>query len=334
MEAWQNAREKYLSKKFANPLSDVVRALQKLKPRSEADLLTLLRLLGYGLKHQVSARPAQKTTGQPTKKERPVSDRPSTPDSAPERRFRKPFPSEFEILDMAQHAPPDWLRTVPHLEEATPTRINPQIPMEPLFHPNWMRAILSDALSTPGFGDEIDIERIIQKISASRPLTELPRRQVPTMIRGVQLLVDCSEAMEPFARDQAMLKSALYSVVGRDKTQIRSFHGTPLLGSGSGLRDEWKAYDPVPPGTPILVLTDLGIGNPGPFVDRADARDWLEFADLLREYEYPLIAFVPYPEKRWPEALRTAMTILQWDRPTNSSAVRRRIGYALRVQGG
>jgi hypothetical protein len=140
--------------------------------------------------------------------------------------------------------------------------------------------------------------------------------------------------MEPFAGDQMLLKSAIYRVVGRDKTQTLSFNGTPRWGAGSGLRDEWSAYDPAPSGTPVLALTDLGIGNPGSFAERAEIRDWQEFADMLREHGCPLIAFVPYPENRWPQALRTAITILQWDRPTNSSAVRRAIGQTLSIQGG
>jgi hypothetical protein len=294
----------------------------------------MIQLLGYKFKTQAPQPPPIKPRVQPLKKDQAVSEQPSSRQSEPERKIRKPIPSALMDQTVTEHAPPDWLRTVPHLEEATPSKISSRIPLQSLFRPIWTRAILSDALSTAGVGGEIDIDRIIQQISAAQPLTELPRRQVPTLIRGVQLLVDCSEAMEPFAGDQILLKSAVYRVVGRNKTQTMSFHGNPLWGAGSGLRDEWPAYDPAPSGTPVLALTDLGIGNPGYFAERADDRDWLEFTEMLREHGCPLIAFVPYPENRWPEALRTAMTILQWDRPTNSSAVRRIIGQALRIQGG
>lgn len=323
-----------MSRTFANSLTDLVRALQGLQPRTEADFFSLVRLLGYNLKAPEPPQTTSKPGVRPSKKARPLPDEPSPMPPEATGKSRKPVPSELTLLTGDQHAPPDWLRTVPHLAEATSSSIKSQIPLEPLFCPVWTRAILNDALSTPGLSGEIDIERIIHKISSAQPITELPRRQVPTLIRGVQALVDCSEAMEPFAADQASLKSAIYSVVGREKTQILSFHGTPLWGVGSGLQDEWQAYDPAPPGTPVLVLTDLGIGNPGFMAERADAWDWLEFADLLRRHGCPLIAFVPYPENRWPGALRAKMNILQWDRFTNSSMVRRCIGRALRVQGG
>ncbi len=182
-----------MSRTYANPLIDVIQALQRLKPQNDDDLQSLIRLLGYTFKSQEPALPHSMPAGRPQKKERPVSGPPSSTESEPKQRTRKAVSSELTVETEAELAPPDWLRTVPHLEEATPSGIRSRIPLESLFRPNWTRAILSDALSTAGFGGKIDIDRIIQKISVAQPLTELPRQQVPTLIRGVQLLVDCSE---------------------------------------------------------------------------------------------------------------------------------------------
>lgn len=320
-----------MSQTIANPLADVIRAIQSLKPQSKADLLCLIRLLGYNFKSQTRQQADKKQQVRAPQKNRLMSGQPPPTKREPKQKIRKPIPSALSYRTDSEQAPPDWLRTVPHLEEDTPSRIRTQIPLETLFNPIWTRSILNDALSTPGGGGEIDIDRITRKISAAQPLTEIPRRQVPTLARGVQLLVDCSEAMQPFAGDQISLKSSIYRVVGRDKTQTLSFYGNPLWGAGSGLRDELPPYDPAPPGTPVLALTDLGIGNSVSFAERTKARDWLEFSDMLREHGCPLIAFVPYPESRWPDALRMTIKILQWDRPTNASAVRRAIGQALRI---
>ena len=181
-----------MSQNFANPLSDVIKVLKELRPQNETCFLSLIQLLGYNFKSRTPELPPSKPAVGPQRKKPPEPEPPSTPERESKSRPRLPVPSELAVSSAAGNEPPDWLRSVPHLEEATPSKIRYRIPLESLFSPLWTRAILSDALSTPGLGGEIDINRIIQEISTAQPLTELPRRQLKTLIRGVQLLVDCS----------------------------------------------------------------------------------------------------------------------------------------------
>jgi hypothetical protein len=139
--------------------------------------------------------------------------------------------------------------------------------------------------------------------------------------------------MESFASDQVFLRDEILKVVGKDRTEVLAFSGTPLRGAGGDFREDWTEYEPAPSGTPVLVLTDLGIGRPQLSSERAHADEWLEFAALVRRCNCPLIAFVPYPETRWPD-LRQVMTVLHWDRPTNASTVRSLVRSGLRVAGG
>ena len=67
------------------------------------------------------------------------------------------------------------------------------------------------------------------------------------------------ESMQPFALDQQILRDALLRVVGRDRVEVALFDGCPLRSFGLGPRDEWHEYEPPTPGTPVVVVTDLGI---------------------------------------------------------------------------
>jgi len=136
--------------------------------------------------------------------------------------------------------------------------------------------------------------------------------------------------MQPFAADQAMLRTALVRVVGRDRTEVLYFDGSPLWGSGTGPKDEWSEYQAPAAGTPVVVLTDLGIAQPPGVAGLAGASDWRAFADTLARAGCPLLALVPYPKRRWP-ALSKSMTIVQWDRETTAAVVRRTIPTGLRV---
>jgi len=103
-------------------------------------------------------------------------------------------------------------------------------------------------------------------------------------------------------------------------TVVRPFDAR---GVGTGPRDEWVPWRAARPGTPLVVVTDLGISGPAVNADRADVGEWLRFAQLVRESGSELIALVPFEAGRWPPALARAMTMIHWSERTNVGAVRR-----------
>jgi hypothetical protein len=190
---------------------------------------------------------------------------------------------------------------------------------------------VSGALATPALVGETDLIAVLQAICRAEAITEIPLTPVPTLVRGVQVLVDRGEGMQPFAADQSWLASRIVDVVGRDRTSVLYFEDSPSLGAGVGLPEDWPAYKPPPPGTPVLLLTDLGIGRPHGQVAVDNSEEWSSFAATLAHAGCPLVAFVPYPARRWPPIVRHRMTIVQWDRATTASTVRQAVGLGLQV---
>ena len=163
-------------------------------------------------------------------------------------------------------------------------------------------------------------------MARAEPVRQLPRLHRPTLRRGVQVLVDRSQAMIPYARDQAELQEEIRAVVGKENCQVLRFVGCPLRGAGTGPKKSWYStpagtYRVPPPQTVVLLLTDLGIGGPVFEHDSADVPEWLEFAAQLRQAGYRLIAFVPYKASRCPRQLADAITVIQWDRRTTPTVV-------------
>jgi hypothetical protein len=176
----------------------------------------------------------------------------------------------------------------------------------------------------------MDLERFIARLSRCQVVRRIPCAPLPTLRRGVHLLVDRSEALIPYAADQTMMQDVIERVVGKDKTTVLNFSGTPLRGAGRGPRDVWPMYRVPPWGTPVVVLTDLGIGRPLLSDERASEEEWRKFAVLLDRGGCFPIALVPYHPDRWPIGLRPLMTIIQWDRDTSAASVQR----ALRARRG
>jgi hypothetical protein len=185
-------------------------------------------------------------------------------------------------------------------------------------------AILSTALATYVNEGRPLIEPLIRAISRATLLTELPRRSRPTLRRGVQVLVDTGDGMIPFDPDVQTLVERVRKSVGQGRTEVLSFTGTPLRGVNSGAPEEGKPWRPPMRGTPLLILTDLGLGGPTMSSHRAYVAEWARFARSAHDAGCLPVVLVPYKPERWPRTLRDCLTLLHWERKTTAGIVRRR----------
>lgn len=224
---------------------------------------------------------------------------------------------------------PDWLETIGLFDEEDTTAL-PE-PLVSLLVPLWARGILSGAMSTLSEAGPLDVERLVRGIARGAPWRRVPRQPWPTLARGALVLVDRSDALLPFAADQAWLVEQIQAVAGRDRLRVLDFEGCPAWGAGTGSQDEWEEdferWRP-PAGTPVVALTDLGIGARGYGARPVHPLEWSAFAERLRRAGCPLLAFVPYAPERWPAGLSRAFHILPWDRGTSARTVRRALGKA------
>jgi len=157
--------------------------------------------------------------------------------------------------------------------------------------------------------------------------------ELSTLARGVQLLVDQSEAMMPFRRDQKWLVEQLERIAGKHAFEFRNFIGCPSRAMGSGPRVDWKPYrNWASPrtGTTIVVVTDLGITSAPMRHPKARLEEWLDFAGLVRAQACPIVALVPFKPDRVPAPLHRVLTVIHWDRSTTASRVRSVVGKGLR----
>lgn len=310
-------------------LGDLARALGELDPSDDATRRSIAVLLGLSWDVPEQPRPHA------------ARSRPEPP-PAPTHRVPRPRP-RFERAEQRGESLP--LRIEHTLDEAVepsidvapmgasaPEEFAPPPPFEPLFFPRWTRAILSTALSTYGVDGQLDVERVAETLARGEHLDRWPTLSWPTLSRGIQLLVDRGRSMAPFIGDQISLQKELVQVVGRDRVQTLRFVGCPLRGAGAGPVTSWSEYRPPPSGTPVLLLSDLGIGRPLVGDDRAGVAEWLGFARLVRKARCPLVAFVPYAAPRWPRSLAPLLTMIHWDRRTTASVVRNRVGRAHEVK--
>jgi len=301
-------------------LGDLARALARLKPESAATREQIARLLGF----DVRELPQQRTTTAP-----PVPPAPELPPPSLQSSTFAPEPDRMapQRIEPVSTEPPRPLRLLldgPTLERPHMSSPSSPIAFAPLFKPLWERNLITAAVVTRAPNGPVDVSRLCDTAARGRPLRAIPRLPQPSLFRGVQVLVDLGEGMEPFARDQAHLLDELRRIVGDESTSVAHFRNNPLRGTGVNPWT-WGAYRPPHPGTPVLALTDLAIGGPTLDPDRSSEDEWLAFAERLAQASCPVVALVPYPERRWPRKLKGKMTLVCWDRSTTVGAIFRQI---------
>lgn len=302
-------------------LGDFARCLVRLHPLDEVQVAAVARLLGFDYEAPGAA------TGPAPRPAAGSEPRLATSGPRP-RTVQGPGPAGDEVLrprltpiarrePTAIARPEDAIRPLRRYDSEIH---GARLPHEPLWDPRWTRELVAAAAATPTVGHDVDVEQLVDALARGRALVAIPRRRTRTLGLGVQVLADLGPAMDPFARDRDGLVDTIRETVGRRRTSVLRFSGSPRRAGPRG-RASWEAYRGPDPGTPVLALTDLGIG-----MAAADVHgEWLELAERLRLRGSRLVALVPYPPSRWPRQLSVRMVIVHWDRPTTVASVLRRV---------
>jgi hypothetical protein len=313
-------------------LGDLVRAVCALGlddegARAAADLLGLAAQGGDDELARREVAVVERRRPVPTEPEPPdrtadEPDAPAPPAGSPEDQGESWSRDEF-VLEPLDPAPPTaipWLSVPPLPPAPLPARARPR-EIEPLLVPAWMRNLLAALVATSRAAGAIDIDALVSRVSHGYPIDRIPRRVIASVRAGAQILVDRGESMMPYRRDADPLIARLEQVLGAERIQRWRFDGIPdLVFTSSKLRQ--RPYAPPPAGTPVVVLSDLGIRDLRELrVGRAAA--WLAFARRVRAAGCPLVALAPYPARDWPPALARAIPIVSWDRATTVGDVRR-----------
>ncbi len=218
--------------------------------------------------------------------------------------------------------PPAWLASAVALPEQL-QRVT--LSAEPIFPRVHARSILAAAAATRSADGPLDVRALIDTLSRLEPVRLLPRRPTATLRHGVQLLLDVSSAMEPFAQDMLEIARVVEQVVGGPRTQRLRVRASPLRAVTTRAQREepWRA--PVR-GTPVLIVSDLGIGGDPLERTGPTSADWHVLAKRARASGCPVVALVPFGAAHWDGALMQLIMHIHWDHRVTAGVVRRAIG--------
>jgi hypothetical protein len=223
-----------------------------------------------------------------------------------------------------------WLDAADILEPPRSTSATPA-PLLPLFPRRSSRAILTTALASQTETNQIDIHAVLAAEVEGRTLLRIPRRVVPSLSRGVQVILDRGSSSAPFHADQKLLLDQIRAVGGQETVSVVDLDPSEDFrddGSEGIAREYFDRFRPLP-GVVVTLVSDLGIAQVS-FERTAPAGEWERFLRRIRAGGNPVVAFVPYGWRRWPAVLRKYATLVQWDRRTTVQAVRRALERSAR----
>ncbi|MEU6225392.1 hypothetical protein [Streptomyces sp. NPDC047042] len=231
---------------------------------------------------------------------------------------------ESTLLVPVGHRPPrrtGWAVDPLPAPRSAPAAEAGALPHLPLLAPRSTAAVLHAALARVTAEGDLDVERAADHLARGLPLAEIPRRPLPTLRYGVQILADISASMEPFARDVEDVIDQVRSLVGVAGTRVLRFADCPSRGVGAGPRGTWRPYQPPQHGTRVLLLS--GLGRIGPIFDphRGTEREWRETLLRIRQHGCDTVALVPVPERLWPTWWQSRLRVVAWDRGTTVGRV-------------
>ncbi len=306
-------------------LGDALRALAYLQPTKVEVIVEILQTLRFNVMPRPEPVVTTKLSDDDLPKAEPDIDE-SPGMTAPHLvsdtdRLPSIINSGLEEISDAGAPPPEWLDKAPLI----PLPITVPNPFKhyshPLFEPKWQRAIITRLASVSLPLGQLDLERVVTSIASGRPLMHVPRRQVPTTAKGLQLLLDEGESMEPFRFDLMELTRAFMRIVGSARVSIHAFRGLPDWGCYSGL--DWMEYVPPTSGVPIVVVSDLGLVPHGATAIRSSLSDWHNFFSRLKKSRTRCIAIVPRDDLNTPLNLSRQVQLLPWSRRTLASRLDR-----------
>jgi hypothetical protein len=309
-------------------LGDAARAFIALRPKDDAARAAIARLLGMAASprlESVRERPTDNQQSSRSTREQAISSEISG--------ARSDTWSSRALDDLPLLTP---IRTEPtgltgwnadELPQFKAEHLGRVPRHEPLLAPRSVSAVLHALLAQDVADGPVDVAAIVETVARRQPLPEIPRELHRTLRFGVQLLLDVGEGMEPFLRDEEMLAEQVHRIVGTT-TQVAYFADCPLRGTGSDSVSSWDDYRSPHSRTPVLVISDFGIGGPSLRPQRSRPEEWMRFAQLLTDAGCPVAGLLPYPSSRWPVKLARRIPLLTWDRGITVGAAfaRMRVG--------
>jgi hypothetical protein len=213
----------------------------------------------------------------------------------------------------------DWEK----IESLSPTKIENHFENPPyigLFNEKWFPAIVKLILGFPTKTPKIDLDSVEKKLINLLPVNEFPYLYRDSLSRGAQIILDVSEWMQPFWRDERELIDSLGRLLNRHQIKVFEVEWQTLPEKKIIWHD--GSFENIQTETPILIISNF-FGSNGERLSKI--KNYLPFIKLLelaKNKRCPISVLIPMSGKFIPKDLGDFVKCSYiWDRTTSPQLV-------------
>ncbi|CAK8713248.1 hypothetical protein KKHLCK_02285 [Candidatus Electrothrix laxa] len=229
-----------------------------------------------------------------------------------QRFFRLKQRSQIQENKPVTHPPQRLLDTPPFTSSIAQTKEEKARPV-PVPQPlsPWRRIwpFLRAVLGAQDQSRQLDLDRIVRSLARGEVLHRLPYLSRASWAMRAQVLVDLDPQIHFFWHDFYDLVERLQGMRGRMGLDLLCFEDGPLepcTAFDPERRNRQVPYRPPDPGTPILILSDLGLLN-------KREQGWLILGRRLQRAGLRPVVLMPCPERYWHGELAELFQLVVWD---------------------
>lgn len=247
------------------------------------------------------------------------------PQASQQRFFRLKERSQIQEHKPVTSPPQRLLNTPPFTGSIAPlkkeeARIPAPQPLSP-----WRRIwpFLRAVLGAQDQSRQLDLDRIVRSLARGEVLRRLPYLARASWAMRAQVLVDLDPRIHFFWNDFYELVEQLQGMRGKMGLDLLCFEEGPLQPcTAFERREQQLPYRPPEPGTPILILSDLGLLN-------KCEQGWLILGRRLQRAGLRPVVLMPCPERFWRGEVAELFQLKVWDRgrryPARSDGLKKQV---------
>ncbi|WP_442770255.1 formylglycine-generating enzyme family protein [Zoogloea ramigera] len=216
---------------------------------------------------------------------------------APEPARRPPLQARFFVVLQASTPPAPAPRPTPVHQPLTAADCEPrrlgEAPILPLVPRTRLWPALRRSLARPGAGG-LDVPALVRRLARAENIRRLPRRSRPGSGGEVWVVLDRAQRLLPYDTDFDQIIGEVTRLYGAASLHLWVVCESPdavlWTRRGRGVEEGVRGRIPVPPpGTPVLILGDLGLLSPS----RGQEAAWVGFCRRLRDGGADPVAWLP-----------------------------------------
>jgi hypothetical protein len=164
-------------------------------------------------------------------------------------------------------------------------------------------------LSATSRSSRVDVDKVVRMLAAGQLVYEVPRQVMRRWGDRVQIIVDRSEHLIPYRKDQAYFFKNLESLLPRTAIQLARYDESRQDLRMLNRTGPTRPYEFPPVGIPVIVLSDLGALRPS--VSQTFWQSWV--AELVQRDGHAL-AVVPCAPDRVLQRIRASLQVIPWQK--------------------